>query len=762
MSATLMILQKTSNGYLKHFNQTIMAWPEWRVFDYIVPPLHNASSAQCWIRFNGTGIVDVDDIKFEYVSKEQLDQSNPKKIGNLLPTSSFPTGLNGKWSLSRDSRNQGSKVFSDPNETGPTGLPALKLQPGNIVLLYSPAFEANPLRKHTLSLYAKGSVPGQKIRMALFYGKDQRVSIPITLNTTWKRYSQTIEFPFPINDIYNVAIHSTKPSWIDGLMVEESDTCNDFQRSGKVEVALSQKTNYGLHFDDEPLSVKMAVYGDTQPGMEVKGFLRDMVGNKVPVGPFSIKDGKLQITDLKLPRDPKSGFGTFNLELQAYDKTGKPVSKWSELVLHRVRKPRMWSKDAPDSPFGIHINPTPEQAKMAKMLGFNWVRTHDAAQECTKWYFLEKTPGKLDYTDADRKVNIFRSNNLMILGLLDTCPKWYSGWIPECKNAYNTRYFLPREEHMDMWREYCRNAVSHFKGRIDRWEVYNEPYCGYGFFIKKAELVDEKVKIIGGSPADYTTGIKIAYEEAKIVNPSCTVIWMDYPGSWHERAVKAGVYQYCDEISFHGYNALKAYAFEDFGEILNELKKGLPADKKNVKFNDTEAGVGGANFFNISRNYPPFNQLENTKLASSALVRGELGAIVGSVKQFYVYSFHGWTWAPNYMLMTSDGNLAPLATAISNLAWHIEGKKYVGKKMITDTYFALLFEGNEESTVVFLASGTPKKPYVFQTLPEGIAARDLYGNDLQLPFTYTLDNDVLYFTAPNTKAEDIAKKVFDK
>lgn len=760
MPCELMILEDKT--FKKYFYQGITAWPEWQTFNFIVPPFERKTWPTRFLFRFKEGIVDVDALRVDFIPERELTRDNPVKPGNLLPTSSFPTGLNGQWSLS--SHYLDSKAFA-AGEKGPTGVTALRLEPGkgkdypDRTVLLSPGFIANPFRPHTLSLYAKGTMPNQEIRLTFYHDKDKNITRTLTLDPTWKRYSHTVKLPFPVHGFYNMAVSSAKPFLIDGLMVEESDRCNEFRRAGEVEIALRQNTPMGLHFERESLAVKLAVYGKPQPGMIVKGFLRDLYGVAVPVGPWPVKDD-LSVTDITLAPGAESAFGTYTLELQAYDRTGKAVSQLAEAVLHRVHTPRMLGRDAPDSPFGVHINATEEQARMAKALGFNWVRTHDAAVECTKWYWLEKKPGVFDYTDADRKVEMFRNHHLMILGLLDTCPTFYSTWISEYKVQSRRWFFLPKPENLDKWSRYCGNTVAHFKGKIDQWEVYNEPYVGYGFFIKKVEITDGNVTVVGGTPEDYVRLLKPAYEAAKTANPSCTVYWMDYPGAWHNAAAKAGAGNYCDGISFHVYNAPAPYVFRDFSSIVEDLKQGLPDNKKNLPLINSETGSGGTGFFNVFRHVPPDNRLADTKLAANAIVRGELANLAVGVRRLFTYTMHYSGWGPGYTVMLPDGNLSPIATALSHTFWQLEGMKFAGKRQISDTYHALLFAGVRETTVVLLSKGVPKEPYLIKSLPVGVTARDLYGNEIKLP--YRLTDGVIYFSAVGTDAAALARKIFGR
>ena len=63
------------------------------------------------------------------------------------------------------------------------------------------------------------------------------------------------------------------------------------------------------------------------------------------------------------------------------------------MVATRVVRPRYWNKDAPDSPFGVHVVPQRESLLAAKASGANWARLHDAGLFLIGWAFLEPKKG---------------------------------------------------------------------------------------------------------------------------------------------------------------------------------------------------------------------------------------------------------------------------------------------------------------------------------------------------------------------------------
>ena len=110
------------------------------------------------------------------------------------------------------------------------------------------------------------------------------------------------------------------------------------------------------------------------------------------------------------------------------------------------------------------------------------------------------------------------------------------------------------DEQRSAWKNYCFAVAEHYKGRVDHYEVWNEPDNGggcwktgrsgtqYGELViataKAVKSADKDAKIIGGSLCDSST---IAYAN---------------------EAFKTGMLDYVEYISFHEYTHDETKLFE--------------------------------------------------------------------------------------------------------------------------------------------------------------------------------------------------------
>jgi hypothetical protein len=117
-----------------------------------------------------------------------------------------------------------------------------------------------------------------------------------------------------------------------------------------------------------------------------------------------------------------------------------------------------------DSPFGINnaFNPdTPDlDARLAAMqqAGIKWGR-----QDFT-WRRIEKTKAEYDWSGYDALVEKCRAHGLSIFGNLSYQPQFYD---------------LRTDEAVQAYAAFARAAVKRYAGKVDYWQIWNEPNLGF-------------------------------------------------------------------------------------------------------------------------------------------------------------------------------------------------------------------------------------------------------------------------------------------
>lgn len=137
--------------------------------------------------------------------------------------------------------------------------------------------------------------------------------------------------------------------------------------------------------------------------------------------------------------------------------------------------------------------------QMARDAGIGWAR-----QEFI-WAEIEPEPGIYNWSKYDDIVDLLRRNHIQIIARLDRPPAWAR------TNASGTGSSGPPDD-FETYGKFVREFVKHYQNKIGYLQIWNEPNLG-------REWNDAPI-----DPAAYTRLLKIAYENAKAVNPNVYIL----------------------------------------------------------------------------------------------------------------------------------------------------------------------------------------------------------------------------------------------
>ena len=185
-------------------------------------------------------------------------------------------------------------------------------------------------------------------------------------------------------------------------------------------------------------------------------------------------------------------------------------------------------------------------------MGVTWIlRTFN-------WDRIERQRGVFDFTVYDEYVDTAKQNDKKVLAVLGFEALWL---YPEGKSKH---YVSP--ENIPDFLNYVGKTVSHFKGRVDVWEIWNEPNIRFWKgprkeFYELSRLT--AIKIRETDPDAYILG---------------GVFWRS-PGGFIKGMHKAGAMENLDALAFHPYavNPRGAMRTHDrFLRVLNEINYAGP------------------------------------------------------------------------------------------------------------------------------------------------------------------------------------------
>ena len=111
--------------------------------------------------------------------------------------------------------------------------------------------------------------------------------------------------------------------------------------------------------------------------------------------------------------------------------------------------------------------------------------------------------------------------------------------------------FSPQRDVED-WREYVRRVVTHCRGRVKAYEIWNEPNNNEGV----QDRADHRGFFFYGSNADYPALLKAASDAAKQADPSVTILGPSGTGNFLpflDDLGRRGGLKYLDALSIHTY-----------------------------------------------------------------------------------------------------------------------------------------------------------------------------------------------------------------
>ena len=172
--------------------------------------------------------------------------------------------------------------------------------------------------------------------------------------------------------------------------------------------------------------------------------------------------------------------------------------------------------------------PQAELISLARQAGFNSLRDE------VYWWSVETEKGRLAVPEAYERY-VQQAIQAGVAPLLN---------LTYGNGFYNDNGSPVTPESLEGYARYAETVARHFKGRVHRYEIWNE-WGGYlGIPAAKAQ---------GQTPENYVALIKKVYPRLKAVDPTCEVIggWM--AGDYLDRIIELGGLRYLDGVSIHAY-----------------------------------------------------------------------------------------------------------------------------------------------------------------------------------------------------------------
>ena len=347
---------------------------------------------------------------------------------------------------------------------------------------------------------------------------------------------------------------------------------------------------------------------------------------------------------------------------------------------------------------------------------------------------------------------------------------------------------IKTEEERKAWSNYVKATVTHFKGRIRYYEVWNEPD---GKWCWKHGPDGEE---LGNFIIDTAKACKAADSECKVIGFATCLTDKDYL----EKAAQTGCLDYIDAVSYHAYGTVE----ERFKYIFDVYKSFLESHGKNIPIIQGESGAqsrpDGAGALSGGA-WTPLkqsklllrhllcdinNQVEIASYFSCMDMIEALNGTVGDVSSYLDYGYFGVIGADFDENGRSTGEYTPKMSyyALQNLCSvfcedyeitdiHAEGLIYSSKSILKDdydfekTYHFGVRKPNGSSALVYwipnhLLTETIETTVSLrikkETVPGEVRLADMLTGDIySIPESILSDGDDGYLYFKNLPATDI-------
>jgi hypothetical protein len=191
----------------------------------------------------------------------------------------------------------------------------------------------------------------------------------------------------------------------------------------------------------------------------------------------------------------------------------------------KISPHRFASDLRPDSPFGINTAFGPETSDLEERLrscqeaGIKWGR-----QDFT-WKRIERERGLYEFEPYERLVERCRARGILLFGNLAYAPPFHDPRTPEGVEAYCAL---------------ARAAAKRFEGRVDAWQIWNEPNGGFW----------------KGTPEEYARLLAASGKAIHEANPKAKVLGLNMAFCdvlWAEKVLGLIPYDSFDVACFHPY-----------------------------------------------------------------------------------------------------------------------------------------------------------------------------------------------------------------
>lgn len=282
--------------------------------------------------------------------------------------------------------------------------------------------------------------------------------------------------------------------------------------------------------------------------------------------------------------------------------------------------------------FGMHVHRLLESTPWPNV-PFGAIRLWDTG---TTWKDLEPQKNDWHFDRLDRLVNLAAEHHVRVLLCFGKTPAWASS--VHGANDQDERVQTAPPANLEDWRHFVEKVATHYKGRIEAYEVWNEPNW-HGFYTGDVHTMVEMTRIASET-------IHAVDSDALVVSPSATT----FDGlEWFESFLEQGGARYVNVIGYHFY--VTPDVPEQIPVLAAEVRSRMARNHVNLPLWDTETGWSKPKLFSSADE------------SSAFVARSLLLAWSAGVSRFYWYAWDNRNWVTLDLTTGDDYRITPAAVA---------------------------------------------------------------------------------------------------
>jgi Glycosyl hydrolases family 39 len=348
--------------------------------------------------------------------------------------------------------------------------------------------------------------------------------------------------------------------------------------------------------------------------------------------------------------------------------------------------------------FGMHVHRLLETTPWPSV-PFGAIRLWDTR---TTWKQLEPRKNDWRFDRLDRLVNLAADHHVQVLLCFGKTPAWASS--VHAADEQDVRVESAPPANLEDWRHFIEKVASRYKGKIEAYEVWNEPNV-HGTYTGDVHTMVEMTRIASET-------IHAIDPAALVISPSAT----SFDGlPWFEDFLEQGGGRYVDVIAYHLY--VYPDAPERIPALAAEVRSRMIRNHVNLPVWDTETGWSKPKTFS------------STDEASAYVARSLLLAWAAGFSRFYWYAWDNRDWC-TLLLTTDDQHASVNAIAYEGIENWMVGRKINRCANDLDHTWTCHLTGEEGDSYIFWNPDHQRSYRLPENVDRGSTWQlvDLYGN----------------------------------